>query len=123
MRPEKVPSFPLYVARGASEELSLSEQDPVTGEFANFAGPVTMRITLDSGVSFTLAEGSGITVDAEDTPGVARGTIHIQLSVAQSRQIPAGNFASHEIQEAAAGGEQALFIGRVIGQGGNNPDV
>lgn len=123
MRPDKVPSKNLYVARGAPDPLVIAEKDDETEEYSSFAGPVTMRIVLFDGTIINLAEGAGITVSDDETPGTERGTITALLTAAQSRQIPLGNFASFEIQEAADDGERLILIGRLIGQAGNNADV
>jgi hypothetical protein len=122
MRPDKVPERKLYVARGAPDEIQFIEKDATSGEYSNFAGPVTLRIVLQDGTIINLSEGSGITVNDEETVGIARGTITVQLTVAQSRQIPLGNFASYELQEASADGERLILIGRLIGQAGSNAD-
>lgn len=71
--------------------------------------------------TFTLGVGSGITLSAAETVSDARATI--QMTVAQSRTIPLGALSTYELQRTTGGREEVFLMGKLIAEGGDNPDA
>lgn len=71
--------------------------------------------------TFTLGVGSGITLSAAETVSDARATI--QMTAAQSRTIPLGALSTYEIQRTTGGREEVFLMGKLIAEGGDNPDA
>jgi hypothetical protein len=118
---QETPKKNFYVHRGAP--------DPIIVRF-RAGGPDGTLVAFDSTIKFqyvnasgtvTLGVGSGITLSADETIADARATI--QLSVAQSRQIPKGAVTKFEIQRSVSGREEVFLMGNLIGAGGDNPDA
>ena len=82
----------------------------------------TLKLTfVNAAGTVTLGVGSGITLATEETVTDARATI--QLTVAQSRAIPLGARTTYEIQRTVSGREEVIMMGKLIGEGGGNPDA
>ena len=118
---QETPKKNFYVHRGAP--------DPIIVRF-RAGGPDGTLVAFDNSLKFqfitasgtvTLGVGSGITLSADETIANARATI--QLTFAQSRQIPKGAVTKYEIQRTVGGGEEVFLMGNLIGEGGDNPDV
>jgi len=81
----------------------------------------TLRFTFKTpSASVTLGVGTGITLSTDETVADARATI--QLSVAQSRTLPPGALSTYEIQRTVGGREEVFLMGKLIAEGGDNPD-
>ncbi|MCA3574827.1 MAG: hypothetical protein IOC86_13010 [Aestuariivirga sp.] len=89
------------------------------GVLVSFDNSLKFTVTHPTG-SFTLGVGTGITLSAAEAVSNAEATI--QLSVAQSRQLPLGALSTYEIQRTAGGQEQVFLMGKLIAEGGGNPD-
>jgi hypothetical protein len=70
--------------------------------------------------AIVLSVGNGITLAADEAVANARAIV--QMTVAQSRAIPAGTVTRYEVQRVTAGREEVILMGRLIGYGGDNPD-
>jgi len=82
----------------------------------------TLKFTFRTATStVTLGVGTGITLSEDEAVADARATI--QLTVAQSRTLSAGALASYEIQRTVGGREEVFLMGKLIGEGGGNPDA
>lgn len=110
-------SHDFVIHRGAPRPLRISHRiDGVLQELAS-----TLRFRCNTrGTTIDLTVGSGITLT--DSEGIANAEAVIALTVAQSRTIPAGKVTTYEITDGAVA-EQPLFIGYLIGRGGDNSDV
>lgn len=118
---QETPKKDFYVHRGAP--------DPIIVRY-RAGGEGGTLVAFDSSLKFTyvtptgtvtLGVGTGITLSADETIANARATI--QLTVAQSRLIPAGGLTTYEIQRDDGGREDVFLMGKLIGEGGNNTDV
>jgi hypothetical protein len=82
----------------------------------------TLKFTFKTPTtSTTLGVGTGITLSTDETVADARATI--QLTVAQSRTIPLGSLSTYEIQRTVSGREEVIMMGKLIAEGGDNPDA
>jgi hypothetical protein len=116
-------SHDFVIHRGAPAPISLKLPDD-DGGFTPFTVALVMRCTLASGAHFDMTVGNGITLSDFD-PGngvIANAAAEIRMTVAQSRLIEVGNFSSYEIQDGLTGSERRVLAGRLIGDGGENPD-
>jgi hypothetical protein len=81
----------------------------------------TLKFTVRTPTSsFTLGVGTGITLSESESVSDARATI--QMTVAQSRTIPLGSMTVYEIQRTVSAREQVIMMGKLIAEGGDNPD-
>jgi hypothetical protein len=81
----------------------------------------TLKFTFKTPTaSTTLGVGTGITLSTDETVSDARATI--QLTVAQSRTIPEGALTFYELQRTVGTREEVIMMGKLIAEGGNNPD-
>jgi hypothetical protein len=71
--------------------------------------------------SFTLEVGTDITLSAAETVADARASI--QMTITQSRTIPLGALTTYELQRTVAGREEVILMGKLIAEGGDNPDA
>lgn len=76
---------------------------------------------INAGGTVTLGVGTGITLSTDE--GVADARATIQLSVLQSRAIPVGSVTRYELQRITDGREEVVLMGKLVGYGGDNPDV
>jgi hypothetical protein len=82
----------------------------------------TLKFTFRTASStVTLGVGTGITLSENEAVANSRATI--QLTVAQSRTLSAGALASYEIQRTVGDREEVFLMGKLIGEGGGNPDA
>lgn len=86
----------------------------------SFDGSLTFTFSNAAGV-VTLGVGTGITL--EDDEAVTNARAVVQLTVAQSRAIPDGPLTKYEVQRTSGGRESVIFMGLLIGEGGDNPDA
>jgi hypothetical protein len=108
-----------YVHIGAPRPLIFVRRAMSTGVLRSFDSTLTFQYVTPSS-TVVLTVGNGITLSADESVPNARATV--QLTVAQSRAIPPGTVTRYEIQRVTAGREEVLFMGRLIGYGGDNPD-
>lgn len=93
---------------GGSGGALVSFDDTLKFTFSNAAGVVTLGV------------GTGITLEDDEAVTDARAVV--QLTVAQSRAIPDGPLTKYEVQRTVSGRENVIFMGLLIGEGGDNPD-
>jgi hypothetical protein len=114
----QTPVKDMFVTRGAP--------DPIIIRYR--AG--STLVALDSSLTFTfvypdgtvtLGVGTGITLSTDE--GIANGRATVQLTVAQSRLIPVGPLTRYEVQRLNGGLQDVILMGRLVGEGGDNPDV
>lgn len=86
-----------------------------------FNGNEKLIFTWGKTGSLTLSAGSGITYETVD--GLVNARLVARLTNAQTRLLPKGLLTSYEMQTGVAEQERALFMGRVLVEGGANPDA
>lgn len=122
---EKTPTQNFYVQIGAPDPIMFQYRVGGTdGTLVTFDSSLKFRYTNRNG-TVDLTTSSGITLDdvVEDSVTYADARATVQLTVLQSRSIPAGNFTAYEVQRTVSGREEVILMGRLIGQGGDNPDA
>ena len=122
---EKTPTQNFYVQIGAPDPIAFQYRAGGTGgTLQSFDSSLKFRYTNRNG-TVDLTTSSGITLEdvVEDSVTYTDAQATVQLTVLQSRSIPAGNFTAYEVQRNVAGREEVIFMGRLIGQGGDNPDA
>lgn len=109
--------------------IHIGAPDPIIVRF-RAGGEDGTLVAFDSSLKFTvrtpsatltLGVGSGITLSTDETVADARATI--QMTVAQSRTIPLGSLSTYEIQRTVGGREEVIMMGKLIAEGGDNPDA
>ena len=117
---EQTPRKDFYVHIGAPDPIILRYRaGGAGGTLVSFDN--TLQFTFNTGSStVTLGVGSGITLSDDD--GVTNARATIQLTVAQSRTIPAGALTRYEIQRTVGSREEVILMGTLIGEGGGNTD-
>lgn len=113
-----VADFVIHI--GAPKPIQFQIRQTRGGTLRAFDSTLKMRVTYPTS-TINLAVGSGITLS--NAEGVTNAVVTAQLTVAQSRFIPEGNFASYEIQEGVVGSELPVLMGALVGRGGANSDV
>ena len=118
---QSTPKKDFYVHIGAPDPIIVQVRAGGTdGVLTSFDS--TLKLTfVNAAGTVTLGVGSGITLATEETVTDARATI--QLTVAQSRAIPLGARTTYEIQRTVSGREEVIMMGKLIGEGGGNPDA
>lgn len=118
---EGTPRKNFYVHVGAPDPILV--QFRAGGSGGNLvAFDSTLKFTVKTPSStFTLGVGTGITLSASETVDDARAMI--QMTVAQSRAIPLGALTTYEIQRTVSGREEVFLMGKLIAEGGDNPDA
>ena len=118
---EQTPRKDFYVHIGAPDPIILRYRaGGAGGTLVSFDN--TLQFTFNTGSStVTLGVGSGITLSDDD--GVTNARATIQLTVAQSRTIPAGALTRYEIQRTVGSREEVILMGTLIGEGGGNHDA
>jgi hypothetical protein len=117
----QTPRKNFYVHVGAPDPIILQYRaDGAEGTLVAFDS--TLKCTVKTPTSsFTLGVGTGITLSESETVADARATI--QMTVAQSRTIPLGAMTIYEIQRTVGGREEVIMMGKLIAEGGDNPDA
>lgn len=114
---EPTPSQDFYVHIGAPEPIKFRRKEG------------GLYVSLDSSLKFQyvnsfgtviLGVGTGITLSAVGDVPDAEATI--KLTVEQSRNIPKRSRTRYEVQRVVDGDPQVFMMGRLIGEGGDNPD-
>jgi len=122
---EPTPTRTFYVQIGAPDPIAFQYRAGGTGgTLQSFDSSLKFRYTNRNG-TVDLTTSSGITLSdvVEDAVTYTNALATVQLTVAQSRLIPAGNFTAYEVQRTVSGREEVIFMGRLVGQGGDNPDA
>lgn len=118
---EGTPRKNFYVHVGAPDPI------PVQLRAGGSGGTLT---AFDSSLKFqfrtptstvTLGVGTGITLSSSE--GVADARATIQLTAIQSRAIPLGALTTYELQRTVGAREEVILMGKLIAEGGDNPDA
>ena len=118
---QATPSRDFYVHIGAPDPIIVRYRAGGTdGTLVSF--DTSLKFTFfNAAGTVTLGVGSGITLSDDD--GVTNARATIQLTVAQSRTIPAGALTRYEIQRTVGSREEVILMGTLIGEGGGNHDA
>lgn len=118
---EPTPTHDFYIHIGAPDPIKFQYREGGSGgTLAAFDSSLKMQYTNSNG-TVSLGVGTGITLSSAE--GVANALATAQLTVLQSRSIPLGAMTTYEIQRTVSGREEVLFMGRLVGEGGSNPDA
>jgi hypothetical protein len=117
---QQTPRKDFFVHRGAPDPIIIRfRSGGANGILVAFDATLKFTYTSASGL-VTLGVGSGITLSTDETVANARATI--QLTIAQSRQIPDGALTSYELQRLIGSREEVFLNGFLVGSGGVNVD-
>jgi hypothetical protein len=112
------PRQDFYIHRGAPKAIAFQVRED--GTLRALDASITLRVTHPTG-TFDLAVGSGITLSTAES--VANALATCLFTVAQSRLVPVGRLSTFEVQETVSGQERIVFMGSLIGVGGDNADA
>lgn len=118
---EATPKSDFYIQIGAPDPIKFQYREGGSGGVLQAFDSSLKFYYVNSNGTVTLTTTSGITLSSAE--GVANALATIQLTVAQSRLIPPGAMTSYEVQRTVSGREEVILMGRLIGEGGYNPDA
>lgn len=118
---QSTPRKDFYVHIGAPDPIIVRYRaGGESGALVAFDSTLKLTYTNAAG-TVTLGVGTGITLSADETVADARAMI--QLTTAQSRAIPMGALTSYELQRTVGSREEVILMGKLVGEGGGNPDA
>lgn len=114
---EPTPTQDFYVHIGAPEPIKFRRKEG--GVYVSFDSSLKFQYVNAAG-TVVLGVGEGITLSAVGDVPDAEATV--RLTVEQSRSIPKRARTRYEVQRVVGGDPQVFMMGKLIGEGGDNPD-
>lgn len=117
----ETPKKNFYVHVGAPAPILVRVRAGGTGgTLTAFDSTLKFQYSIPSG-AVVLGVGSGITLSTDET--IANALATIQLTVGQSRALPSNALIPYELQRITSGREEVVIMGKLIPEGGVNPDA